>query len=326
MAYYCLGRLRSVALARKASAETRSLSTRTHVSRLDPLSSAARESPVPIALISSPFFPVHSLENQTTLASTLSAAGFTVGLVDLPGFGKAKALPSAWTLDDVVADWHEAMVTSLAAPPVAITHSATAVLVQKYLESWPVAGLVAIAPLPPTQDECIRRWPELANLNRQLTPQDVASALRAMTLDENSVRQWLCGMSADDEVLSNIVQGLESLAVIDVAQMRVGRRENTPLCGFDAAGKYLADMLASPVNLEPQPVPILVVAPAADALVTSEETQAVLAFHDLDPTDSDAFFQAPVSGHATLCAPALCGDGSGQAAIDHITRWIVTRY
>lgn len=352
-----LARRVGASAAARAPPLARAASTRAHVTRLEPSPSAPRESPVPVALLSSPFASAGAVEAATSVAARLAAAGHTVGLVDLPGYGRARALPSGWSLDDVIADLHDALVAALAAPPVAIAHSASAQLVLKYLESWPVAGLVAVAPLPPDPGAAVRRWLGRPPGSPAPTPGEVSHWLRGATALEDDVARWLLGAhppvgGGDGEwggggggahargpaplaaaaPPAPLLAELERLAAVDVAQLGVTGGRGAPLCGFDAAGALLAALAADPVRLEPQPVPLLVVAPHADALVGPGETGQVLEAHGLDAGDPDAFVRATGAvGHASL----LCGggggdgghgDGDARAAWDAVVEWVTRRY
>ena len=149
---------------------------------------AARESPTPVLLLGglggggggggggAAATPAARL----ALAQHLSARGFEVALLDLDalllralppdteeragGGGASAAAPAAASaaaaaaLDAVVAALRSALTRALAAPPVAVAPDAAALLLHKYLESWPLAGLVAVDPLPPDARPLLRRW------------------------------------------------------------------------------------------------------------------------------------------------------------------------
>lgn len=115
---------------------------------------AARESPTPVAIFGTAWHTSRAAL-RCGLPQALAAAGYTVALVDLPGYGAARSMPVNWSVDDLVSDLHVALGAALPAAPVAIAPHAAAVLAQKYLESYPLAGLVALAPLPPSPGACV---------------------------------------------------------------------------------------------------------------------------------------------------------------------------
>lgn len=86
--------------------------------------SALRESPTPIVF-------AHGLWHcssaswslaRSPLLDALHRGGFTTGLLDLPGYGGAQALPRTWTLDDLIDDVRLALA-ALKAPCVVVAPS-----------------------------------------------------------------------------------------------------------------------------------------------------------------------------------------------------------
>ena len=53
-------------------------------------------------------------------------------------------------VDVAVSAIHEHIVRAKLVPPVMVAHSFGSFLAQKYIESYPVAGLVLVSPLPPS--------------------------------------------------------------------------------------------------------------------------------------------------------------------------------
>jgi len=119
---------------------------------------AARESPTPIAL-----FPglargslaragggaLSGARGAPPIVERLTRAGFNVARVRFEAVGAGAGAGGAATVDELVEALHAALQAALAAPPAAVAPHASAVLLQKYLESWPLAGLLALDPLPP---------------------------------------------------------------------------------------------------------------------------------------------------------------------------------
>ena len=115
------------------------------------VSPGVREAPTPLVLLSG---LTHSASAwvRTGLPASAAAAGWSVFTLDLPGFGAARGWPSrgsSASLDALVTDVRDALAPLRHAAPVLVAPSLSALVAQKYLESWPLAALVAVSPLPP---------------------------------------------------------------------------------------------------------------------------------------------------------------------------------
>jgi pimeloyl-ACP methyl ester carboxylesterase len=250
-------------------ARTRAASTRTAVSVLRPAAAAPRESPVPVVLLSSSWHTAAATFGRAGLPARLTDSGYTVALVDLPGFGAARSMPASWSVDDLVEDVHAAVLGALRHPaPVAVAHSAAAVLMGKYLESWALSGLVKLAPLPPAPAPVLRRWLGVADAD-PVVADDVAAFLRASASSPESVKHvLLAGRRCPDASAEACFADAEPQCHVDVAAAGAdATAPRTHLCGVDATAHFLASVAVSPVNLEPRPIPMCVVAPhpGADA-------------------------------------------------------------
>lgn len=251
----------------RSFASKSSAATRSAVSVLHP-APHARESPVPVVLLSSKWHTAESFQARSALPSLLTENGYTVGLVDLPGYGKAQSLPAAWTLDDIVRDLRATMAKGVTAPPVVIAQGGAGVLMQKFLEDFPLAGLIMLAPLPPSPASTLRRWLGLSE-DETISVDDISAFLRACASMPESVRQMLLARArASDEAVEQCFSDAGAQCHIDVAAAGGDSSAPQHYCGVDAMAHVLAGLAASPVNLEPQPIPMALFAlhPGADAM------------------------------------------------------------
>lgn len=272
------------AAARRVATRTRAASTRTAVSVLRPAAAAPRESPVPVVLLSSTWHTALAWD-RAGLPARLTDSGYTVALVDLPGFGAARSMPASWSADDLVEDVHAAVLGALQHPaPVAVAHSAAAVLMGKYLESWALSGLVKLAPLPPAPAPMLRRWLGVAD-GDTVVADDVAAFLRASASSPESVKHvLLAGRHCPDAAAEACFADAEPQCHVDVAAAGAeGGAAATHLCGVDATSHFLASVAANPVNLESRPIPMSVIVPhpGADAV-------ARLRAGDAAPVEADS--------------------------------------
>jgi len=130
-----------------------------------PSPSAPREAPLAAALfdVGAGGGPPNAL--YARLEEGLTGAGFAVATVRLPLGPATVPPPGSWkeAMDDLVSDLHAALhAAGLYGAPIAIAPGSAAVLLQKYMESWPLASLIALAPLPPAPGPTIARWPAAA--------------------------------------------------------------------------------------------------------------------------------------------------------------------
>jgi hypothetical protein len=154
---------------------TSSLYSRWTIKIIPASQAAARESPTPVVFFSGIFFSSEAFSRGAGggIAGSLSRSGYTVGLVDLSPID----IPSSVSLDDLINDLRTSLFSSLPAPPVAIASNHNAVLVQKYLESWPVAALLMLNPLSP------KRPTYHANSLRKVEQPNVCSVLQLLSND-----------------------------------------------------------------------------------------------------------------------------------------------
>lgn len=206
-----------------------------------------------------------------------------MGFLDLPGYGGAQGWLAGATIDDVVEDVHATLAAAGCAPVLAVAASSTAQLLQKYLESYALAGLVALAPLPPAPAATLARWQAggkigAAAANQPLTARRLASGLRrwasAAAGEEPSALRGLLGAGADEAAAAAWAAATEVPCSITEEGPDAPR-----LCGYDAAGALLAALGEQPVNLEPQPVPMLAFRGAHDTLTTQEEVSVTCSTH-----------------------------------------------
>jgi hypothetical protein len=110
----------------------------------------------------------------------LTALGHTVSVVDTsPLFARGASI------DDAVDALARALRDGgVCAPPLAVAHGADAVLAQKFLESFPLAGGALLSPLPPAP----RAWVETLAADALSRRGAIADALRARGLARGAVR------------------------------------------------------------------------------------------------------------------------------------------
>ena len=110
---------------------------------------------MPLAFFGSLAFPASAF-HRSGVVSRLQALGFNSVLVDVHLSAAAAAGPDS--LDALVAELRAALLAAFGAAPVAVAAHHAPVLMQKYLESWPLAGLVLLDPLPPRIGPTLQRW------------------------------------------------------------------------------------------------------------------------------------------------------------------------
>jgi hypothetical protein len=246
----------------------------------------------------------------------LNSLGFTTAELSLPGFGKASAMHASATIDDVM-DAIRASITQLDAPPVCIAPSHVALAMQYYLESYPLAGLVMISPLPPRLGPMLTRWTGDAMPTRPA----IAEYLRRCAASEAYARASVLAPDVDADSVEAFLVESEAATMIDDAGGSPGGgagQHSRVLCGVDAAARLIEAMSAVPLQLEPQPIPMLCISAASDQLITATERAATPAWHHLGPEDI-----------IELPAPHLIaygGDDVRSAAVSGIVRWVNARW
>ena len=104
------------------------------VQALSQVALGARESPTSVVFVGG---PLSGASRFASLLAPLSARGYNCFFMDLlrPYFGLCGN-----SLDDVIDAMHKGLSSArICSPPVAVAHFAEAVLMQKYLESFPVS-------------------------------------------------------------------------------------------------------------------------------------------------------------------------------------------
>jgi hypothetical protein len=214
-------------------------------------------------------------------------------------------------VDDEVEAVHDSIIAAnLSMPPIAIAPAHHAIFVQKYLESYPFSAVIALAPLPPSPAPVLQRWLSEARLER------AASA---------------SGSSMTAEELKKAIAyhlGEKSPFLSDVHLLQV------------------LSLVGNSVNLEPQPVSMLMVAPplkhmGTAGLLHAQDVQQSLDLHELDAEDEEQVLSLRSCGSSAdvdACVRALWGLGSTHQAeavlqervaleaSERIMEWIQARY
>jgi hypothetical protein len=213
---------------------------------------APRESPTAILFLCGPLSPPAAF---APLALNFSAQGYSVYACDLlrPQFALCTAHPDA-VVDRVHAALAEARVY---APPLAIGRFAEAFLLQKYLESFPLAGAALLSPLPPAP------LPALQSLMRSGGGGGSGASIP---------KSPACGAEAAGQAAAALAAALAPRArSASAARM---------------AATFLLRLAQCPVNLEPQPVPMLLLEEEEreeEGGSASEGVAATAALHGLVP-------------------------------------------
>lgn len=252
-----------------------------------------------------------------SLRNAFSASGFAFANVSVPWNERFSDVLAGSTVDDEVEELHDAMrAANLSLPPVAVAPAHHAVFIQKYLESYPVSALLALAPFPPSPRGLLHRWAEGSSGGGGRRAE--AAALTATQLRE-AITQRL-GPSAHLASDMHLLQ--------------------------------LLSLDSNAVNLEPEPVPMLVVSPpphlltgskqgpGSAALYRAEDVVATLQQHELDTDDEQQVHWLSSCGTTDDAAEAvrvLWGEGLAsepaglaQGVVDEVTEklvdWVQARY
>ena len=245
------------------------------------------ESPTPVVVFGGPlFFP--SRWRWSGIVTSLASRGFEVYECDL--VRPQRSLCTFETPDDV-ADMlnKEFSVARLCVPPLALSFGMESVLLQKLLESYALAGLVMIDPMPPS----------------------IAPALHSL-LDGDSMlpKSSSCDKAGPTRAIAS----------------RLAHIARSPSAAVVAAS-FLLKLAASPVNLEPSPVPML--------LISSGVNEAPPSLCGVEDT-AKAHNLTPIKTKSTLaCSPPTLEDESptrphhapSQPVLtDHLMEWITSRF
>ena len=175
------------------------------------------------------------------LAHALAAQGYSTYLADLlrPQY-KLCTHPST---DGIVDTLHESIQRArICSPPIAVGAYAEANILQKYLESYALSGAILLSPLPPAPQAALH------------------ALLRAAGSAQRLPRTPTCAGAED---------ATQALAAALAPRARSATAARV-------AAAHLQRLAREPVNLEPQPVPMLLLGDAQD-----EGVAATAALHGL---------------------------------------------
>ncbi len=177
-----------------------------------------RESPTSLIVFSG---PLQSVTPLLPLTAALSQVGFHIFSCDLlrPQFSLCTS-----TVDEIVDKIHASVQEArICSPPVALTFGLESILLQKYLESYPLAGLVMVDPLPPSPQQALH------------------GLLRASGGTQRLPKSAACDTA--QPATAALAAALAPEARTQVAATM--------------AASLLLRLAKEPVNLEPSPVPLL---------------------------------------------------------------------
>ena len=219
---------------------------------------APRESPTPVILLGGVCGPPAAWR-WAGITQALTSSGFNVAELDLL---RPRWRLCAAPLDDVIGGLRDALSSaSFGAAPLVLAHGPVdTALAQKYLESWPLAGVVMLAPLAPGSS-AVARWEAAAG----------GGAAAAAAAAEVSPLP----LAACPQQLPPRASALAAALAATGAMRGKG--------GAAVAASVLLKLLADPVRLEPQPVPILMAAAQGGALCSEEELRAAGEAHEVQP-------------------------------------------
>jgi hypothetical protein len=149
-----------------------------------------------------------------------------------------------------------------------------------------------------------------------VTAAQVAHWLQTAAVSDEAVRKlWLAGSAvdtADDDSehadLAACMQHVEALAML-----QEGSASGLPVCGFEAAADWLAKLCIEPVNLEPQPVPMVAVFGERQGFVPAVDCLATIDFHALEEPHTVDECGTPSRFGAFI--PAIASQPSGSVAM-----------
>lgn len=293
---------------------------------------APRESPVSIALFHGPWHDSDIYE-KSGYVDHLVKQGFNVAQINLPGavLGQESLDKSNNMLDEVVADVKENLLRhGIGTPPLAIAHSHAAVFLQKYLEDYPLAGLIMLAPLPPSCGHATRRWMGTWGNKRGL-----ACALSAVSSHVVDGMPLHPAHRNPGEASPGCTTGSASPAAtgacgsISTAPAATACTSGSDSTGYTllgASAALIAKLAASPVNLEPQPVPMLVLSATDDCLLTPADIAATAEFHELSD-DQVIALSLPTDYKRQLGHGMGLGDAElSKHVLQVIDEWIAPRF
>lgn len=124
----------------------------------------------------------------STLADYLSKRGYGGTCIEYPVVGNS--------FEEMANLLHQQIVLNKFTPPVVVAHSLSTFVVQKYLESYALSGLVLINPIPPTATQAI------INLNSQwndslASAQERESSKKEISYNEVVLDYYGCTASSE---------------------------------------------------------------------------------------------------------------------------------
>jgi hypothetical protein len=205
-------------------------------------------------------------------------------------------------IDRAVDDVQKSLLRNVSVPPIAIAHGSTCVFLQKYLESFALAALIMLAPMPPAPTALVRHWAEVARAldsvaaasgaaagrgrgagseeqeqegegqGIDMSPEGIAKSLRAFTRSAEAARACLHTSATP-------------MSAVQAAWSRSYSPSSSPSSSSSSALESAAALISAtckePVNLEPSPVHMLVVASAYDRLLPYAHLLDTASFHGL---------------------------------------------
>uniref|UniRef100_A0A7S3PQL4 AB hydrolase-1 domain-containing protein n=1 Tax=Aplanochytrium stocchinoi TaxID=215587 RepID=A0A7S3PQL4_9STRA len=138
-------------------------------------------------------------------------------------------------------------------------------IAQKYLESWGVPGLVLVNSFPPNASNVLRRIADLkpeepfdSNALAQFGYTGIFSSLLGKPRFTVAPEK-LFGTAADDANISKLKENLQAPTT-----------------------ELILDVFQNPVKLEPGSVPILVVQSTEDKIISDDDIQSIMTFHNAE--------------------------------------------
>jgi hypothetical protein len=228
-----------------------------------------KESPTPLLFTSDIWFPSSRHES---IAGEFNSSGYTVGLLDFPGQGKAQSFPTKFNVDDMVSDLHDSLAPLCAAPVVVSSYIHCGIWL-KVLESWPIASLVMLNP-----------FVHYKNVPKGSIKKET---LDMIPLDSSIASSVLIGSSIEN-----------SSTYISSITNEVNTSDDSNLCGLEASKALMELLEHDPVNLEPDCVPMWVLQSdsftrPASSIISSSDIERSIAFHGLDKSQQ---FVVPTDG------------------------------
>lgn len=299
----------------------------TKVKVIPPSPTAKRESPTPIACFAG-LWSTSQVYETTGITKRLSSLGYTVGLIDIEWpsvssssstttVSSSSSFPSGTNdiipLDDIIDNMRTTITKSLGHSPLAITQFHTSILLQKYLESHPLSGLIMISPFPPACGSLLQRW---LQRHREEKKGQMGSNNNTMTITLNDTNKSLMDTintsKGNNSRLSGTPIELDTVSLTNRLRTMNPTYSSTRRSSMNENGgnfqgisnngtsdetlivsqaQLLQRFAKEPVMLEPQPVPMMILTSVSDAtmkkkilstFITPEEIEETINYHELD--------------------------------------------